>query len=813
MKVRLKKILYDNIDYTQLFNAINSTNNVTHIGFLFIRSFILHVIENNNTAGKPKIVEPSIDIEFIRCVFSVICSTQKPKRGRRFNEDKDTQIRDLLNYWNIFKIQTNMETISSETLSYVLGQMYDQFYHSIINNIHYHFDKHLWAFIKANFKDEYLLLQKQFSKKVLKNYYSELNKIKNDLLNKTETSDIKYHQWIKLNIENIVPTTYVETSFESDIKKNTFKYLKCMCFINKYLQDKDIKSYQIFPVRTACYQKHIKINSSALIDIFHGHSLLNKGTKIEYLQKAGNPKLQEYLWNKIFKLKNIDGKYNYEYKGYSFNYEIETDGFSVSLNFINNDEIPNKEKRKENFKIGREKTNLLKSSMSPEDFKLFQQNKKVNTYKKSDADKLLQKQKNKEMKELFKNKSKEEQEQIKIMLNNSKEFPYIEHILKNDEIREEFMDYYINGKIILCDPGMKSILTLMSSNNEIHIKRKKLKTNNFGVSIWNKHKIFSYTSKTRAKFLKGKHYSDLIESWKNKSKYNKTLKDIEKELSLFNAKSCTNNDFIDYIKKKVEYNKKALDEYDTKYVRKLKWFSYLNKNKHENDLLNHIQNEYGDDIIIIMGDWSGSGKHIKHKTVPNIALKRKLSERFKVYLIDEYLTSKIHYKHHIRCKNLKIPNKIKSEIQPVKKFSSKLHSVLTYKIVKDEVNDKIMEMGCINRDKNAVLNMEAIVKSLITTGNRPEIFSRTYNPADPSGTGSNCCDTKGANRETIKKTNKTQANKEKSSKNQTIKNKKSKTTNKISQSKKKSKIKSEQPCLQKDNNIKKSKSSNKTKVI
>ena len=36
-------------------------------------------------------------------------------------------------------------------------------------------------------------------------------------------------------------------------------------------------------------------------------------------------------------------------------------------------------------------------------------------------------------------------------------------------------------------------------------------------------------------------------------------------------------------------------------------------------------------------------------------------------------------------------------------------------------------MGCITRDKNSVLNVETIVKELLSTGNRPTIFKRESN--------------------------------------------------------------------------------------
>ena len=49
-----------------------------------------------------------------------------------------------------------------------------------------------------------------------------------------------------------------------------------------------------------------------------------------------------------------------------------------------------------------------------------------------------------------------------------------------------------------------------------------------------------------------------------------------------------------------------------------------------------------------------------------------------------------------------------------------LHSVLTFKM---ENNRK----GCINRDKNACLNMRKIFNYYIETGKRPEIYSRKNN--------------------------------------------------------------------------------------
>src|SRR5439155_2505231 len=163
--------------------------------------------------------------------------------------------------------------------------------------------------------------------------------------------------------------------------------------------------------------------------------------------------------------KNEKNKYRYTRKGFSFNYEIETDGFAVSLNFINNNEIRNKEKRKTNFKLARSKTNENKKKLTTNELKLFIDRKNNVKNEKEIKQKILVKQKKLQKKQEYKKMSKEEQDEIKNKLNDLSEFPYIEKILSNKERRESFLKDFLEGKIILCDQGKRSPLYLMASNN------------------------------------------------------------------------------------------------------------------------------------------------------------------------------------------------------------------------------------------------------------------------------------------------------------------------------------------------------------
>ena len=158
-----------------------------------------------------------------------------------------------------------------------------------------------------------------------------------------------------------------------------------------------------------------------------------------------------------------------------------------------------------------------------------------------------------------------------------------------------------------------------------------------------------------------------------------------------------------------------LEEYSD-YVNKLKWFAYIDKKRHEDNIINEITYKYGEDATIVIGDWSQTD-HIKGMRQPNVGLKRLLSKRFEVYLIDEYNTSKLNYSTKEEMKHLKVTTQYKDKGGKKQKYSRELYSVLTYKMENGNI-------GCINRDYNAVLNMKLIVESIINGNGRPKEYCR-----------------------------------------------------------------------------------------
>ena len=335
-------------------------------------------------------------------------------------------------------------------------------------------------------------------------------------------------------------------------------------------------------------------------------------------------------------------------KDYKFDNTIITDGYATSLRFIHNDCIEGEKIKKEKMKKGRKDAR----EMTTED----KEKKKI-------AKKKLQDEK----KEL--NKLKEKPKKIE----KTHEFPYIDDVDKEE----------LKGSHIFIDPGKRSLFTMMNDDG----------------------KFYSYTNKQRVNETKRLKYQNILKKYKDELE----ITSKENELSSYNSKSCNIINFNEFITRKISTNEVLYKLYQNNKFRQYKWYAFINKKRTEDNMLNKIEKTYTKDSIIIIGDWS-IGKQMKNFiSTPNLSLKRKLQERFKVYDIDEYRTSCLNYKTEELCKNLYLPDKTNKE--------RKMHSILTYKM-------ENKRNGCINRDKNGCKNIQKIFNHYNLYNERPERYKR-----------------------------------------------------------------------------------------
>lgn len=200
----------------------------------------------------------------------------------------------------------------------------------------------------------------------------EIKKVKTDLINNETNSDVKYHNWIKENRNKLIPNEIIsKKEILYTLKKDPMIFHKYMIFMNCKFEEWNKKTLQQFPLRTQVGNKHIQIDTQALIDIFVnkdfdydyiniGNQLFekisnkldllapklkkciknNKDKKKTQIEKNELNKIKTRIWLSFFKIKK-----KYLSNGnYKFNNSIKTDGYSVSICLNSDSEKVSKEK-------------------------------------------------------------------------------------------------------------------------------------------------------------------------------------------------------------------------------------------------------------------------------------------------------------------------------------------------------------------------------------------------------------------------------------------------------------------------------------
>ena len=309
----------------------------------------------------------------------------------------------------------------------------------------------------------------------------------------------------------------------------------------------------------------------------------------------------------------------------------------------------------------------------------------------------------KELTKLGKEKQKIDNELIRLFKDKNNEF------IKVDNMSKKMLSILNKMNYAVIDPGTNTLLTILSKDGKRQL--------NYSKS--------HYLNKTKRKETLKK-----IERIK-KEKITK----LENKLTKETIRLKTSNDykkFNDYFTIKMELNEELLNLYNDKRLNKLNWYSFINNKRSESDLVNKIKNKFGNDVVLILGDWSMNKTGLKTISTPNKKYEKILGKYFLTLKINEFRTSIIDNKTELKCENL-ILNKEKIKMSVKQIYSlEKLKNINIKKYVKATSNKKIHKiLTCktsekfikyINRDNNSVKNMLKIISSYILNNKKPIIF-------------------------------------------------------------------------------------------
>ena len=222
---------------------------------------------------------------------------------------------------------------------------------NINNNIQEHYIDHLNKYVNIVFdikqkRDEITKnnKDKEIRKDLHKQLYEEIGKIKKDILNFDEmSSDPKYHLWVKEQRSRLYPnkTEFENNNLHYELKSNTQYFLRSMFHICTTLEkinnekieneDKQIRLFNVLPLRTNIVPKNICIDTCGLIQNILG-SDYDSNLLITYKKEN---KYNE-LWSKCF---NTNSRVFKKGTKYRFNFMIRTDGVSCCILFVKTDEM------------------------------------------------------------------------------------------------------------------------------------------------------------------------------------------------------------------------------------------------------------------------------------------------------------------------------------------------------------------------------------------------------------------------------------------------------------------------------------------
>jgi len=356
-KVKEKKKEEDNVDYMKtnkdnimniikdekilpiINDLVNRTNKIVIHSYQFLKLYFIYLYENNQSF-------PILDKEYICDIFKVITKRKCGSGG--YKDDKmPEQLKTLYTFYkeHYSKTITDNEILYYDKLSYILAYEAIDMITNINNNIQEHFIDHLNKYVNIVFdvkakRDEITKNNKDkiIRKELHKQNYEEYNKVKKDLITFGElTSDIKYHDWIKDQKLKLFPNKNVfdNENIYYHLKSNTQDFLISMFHVCNELEkinnikiekeEKQIRLFNVLPLRTNIIGKNICIDTCALISNFLGDESTS-----EYLATYKKQNKYKELWGRFFNLDNKVFKKN----KYAFNYMIRTDTISCCILFI-----------------------------------------------------------------------------------------------------------------------------------------------------------------------------------------------------------------------------------------------------------------------------------------------------------------------------------------------------------------------------------------------------------------------------------------------------------------------------------------------
>ncbi len=340
IKCSLKSVVVDSKILEKINKIVIDVNEIVTRTYQFIKLYVLSKFESHQPL--PDVT----DIDFINMI--VRASVINDQRGNNVNDNNKIILKELENFYdsnlkNIYKEKCNAIGYSN-ILNFCKQEILTAYTNNIKMNYLKYVKQYLFSYFYSLNRDK--ILNKSDKKELRKQVAMIINDICSDNFENTKCE--KIYRALFLKIKNkIFPSDAFDKGIENDIDSNPNKYFYYMIFMNYELEQKQMKMFNCFPLRTSIVPSSISINTLSVITLF---TKAEDGQGISKLLKDNISIFYDKIWKLIL---NIDGnqfKWNDRYK---FNHTISTDGVNVTILMVdkNLDGIEFKtEKQKDYYK-------------------------------------------------------------------------------------------------------------------------------------------------------------------------------------------------------------------------------------------------------------------------------------------------------------------------------------------------------------------------------------------------------------------------------------------------------------------------------
>jgi hypothetical protein len=605
---------------------------------------------------------PFIDITFIKHIIKTI-TTKKDNRGSKTNESSETILTELKNFYNTEyknKCITSEDIPDATKLNYIMAYECIDILTCIENNIKEHFMDYVNKFVNVSFS----------SKGVIKTI-NENKKLTDD-----EKKEQKKQFYIELRkIKNDL--LKLTDNYESDKKHHKWLNIHRKNIIRKDKFSKDSVVYDIV-VNPQDYLKSMYYINKCL----------------EYYNKTAEYPAK--LYQVIPQRTNIIPKY------------ITLDTCSLVDLFITEGTAEYLKK------ITQYQEQLWKNIFRTQRKEFRRKHFTFNYMIKTDGigvSILLVKTVNKKPINItpkLQREVKQKQDSL---------YQYIDKVNITDEMKKK--------KLITFDFGYDDLFYCLGKTMPYHTIIKDNKGNIIKEIKQDENLTFRYTQNQRRLESRNKKYGKICDKINKITKIqNKTVKEYETELAKHSSKTVDYNKFIEYCSIKNKVNKVLYEHYTKEVFRKLKLNRYINTQKSESKMIKNLQNKYGkpEECLLVVGDWSKEDNMKGKETVISKKIKKIFTQhKYKIYLIDEFRTSKLCHKCSCECENFLYRESKKPKDKDKKTGKQIIKQVWGLKKCSNPKCEMIH-----NRDKNACLNMYKIIKNIMNGKERPKEYTRIH---------------------------------------------------------------------------------------